>query len=111
MIQPFERAFHKITGEIRVVFSQKEDKYINAQPLLFRRKETYKENLKIIKDCYSDYKIISSFESDNYHKFYIYFDIFKLYKTVIINRTNGHIEELTNENEYLIKDEDFTKLS
>ena len=109
LLQPYERAFNKVTGDIRVVFSQKEDKYIESLPQIFCRQATYKENLKIIKDCYKDYVITSSYESENYHMFNIVFELFKLHKTILIHRFNGKIQEL-KQDDSLVKAEVFKKI-
>jgi len=111
MIQPYERAFNKSTGEVRDVFSQKEDKTINLYPQIYCRQSTYKESHKIIVDCYKEYIITSSYESTNYHMFNILCKPFKLSKTLLIHRFSGKIIELNDENKNTIENEKFIKLS
>ena len=110
MQQPFVRMVNKNSGAISKLTLSHDEDFIKTHTSIYKRKMSLKEAKKRISDWYSDYKIISIYESINYFKFVIKFEFFKLDKLVFLNRDNYKLLEVTKTNNEIAPNEAFNKI-
>ena len=89
--QPFVRLVKKENGEIRPLILIEDKDFIESHKPIYFRSQTYIESKRYIDLCFDNFVIITSYESEKYHKFVLKHNLLDSRNTILIDRITGKI--------------------